>query len=117
MARYEQFSCSALTVGNGRGLAGQPGDARSSSVVLVTGVNLGTLTANTVTAVTGITVPGVDVNDVVLCMNVDATTNTSQTVGVVSTTVTAANTITVKVIGAAGTYSSAKLTLLVLKTQ
>lgn len=115
--RYEQFSAGQLTVGNGRGLTGQPGTAKGSSVVVVSGVNLGTLTANTVTAVTGITVPGVEVNDLVLCMNCDSTLNTSQTTGVVSVTVTAANTVTVKVIGAAGTYASAKLTFLILKTQ
>jgi hypothetical protein len=108
MARYEQFTAGQLTLGNGKGLAGNTDG--TSSVVRAT-LNLGTLTANTVTAVTGLTLPGVTVNDTIVCTKTNNTT-----VGVLAVTPTAANTVTLTVIGAAGTYATAVCDFVVIKT-
>jgi hypothetical protein len=59
-----------------------------------------------------VTIPGVEVNDLIFG---GKTNNT--TVAIIEVTPTAANTATVTVIGAAGTYATAVCDFLVFKTQ
>jgi hypothetical protein len=110
--RYEDFSANLVRIGAGRGIPAV--GAGLSSVISATLTPAGT-GASTVADQTSFSVPGVELNDIVIAVRYPTTNHT----WIVKCTPTAKDTLTITFAGDAtgGTPGSGTYTFLVLKTQ
>ena len=111
--RYEDFSCNLLRIGAGKGI---PAVGAGLSSVISATLTPASVAAAVVADQTGFTVPGVEANDIVICVR----NPISNATGVLKTQATASNTVTITFVNptaGALTPTSGTYTFLVLKTQ